>query len=98
MPKLKPVYLQWLDAVSYDTEWKTIDQAVKFCKESKWLIEELGFIIYEDDNEIGLVTMQSPENMSLTHTVKGIQKIPKTWIKKRIDLTEAIYENRKTKS
>lgn len=91
MSKLKPIYIQWLDAVGYDTEWKYIDDAIKFCKESKWLIEELGFIIYEDDKEIGLVTMQSPQNLTQKHTVKGIQKIPKTWIKKRIDLTEAIY-------
>lgn len=88
--KLKPVYLEWLDACSNTNGWMTLSEAKRWCEENKWYVQQLGFIIYENKKEIAIVGEAEPGDRKHLMTVGLIQKIPKTWIRKRIDLSKYI--------
>ena len=54
----------------------------KFCKE-EYVVNEVGWIIFEDDNFI-VVTSQVSDDGDIGNRTK----IPKSWVKKRIKITE----------
>lgn len=59
-------------------------------KRTQWLVEEVGWVVEENKKYIILASTHKPEDEFCDEQVKLLQKIPKTWIKKRVDLTRTI--------
>lgn len=88
--KQKLTYLLWQDAHS-SSGWFTKDQLEKNVNEDEFNVEEIGWIIYEDDKEIHMVarrgTWDKVVDLNTTHEYGMYQRIPKTWILKRKVIT-----------
>ena len=79
-PKL--TYIQWLDAHS-NSGWHTREQIEKFIEESHCITEQVGWVVFEDDKILCIISRKLLWPMEDTVEFGMIQKIPKTWIKKR---------------
>ena len=90
MISLTPVYLEWQDAYA-GKDWLTKDQADCII-ESEMIIRQVGFVYYEDEKCIVLISKVSDCDQNIEPEYGSVHRIPKTWIKKRIDLTEKIKE------
>lgn len=76
---MKLIYIEWEDAC-HNSEWFSEKQAQYWHKEQgKFLIKESGWLVAEDSRAITLASRWAPENGNLG----GLQRIPKTWIRKR---------------
>ena len=81
------IYIEWCDATSYGTgTWQELDELKAWAKnEDSWLIKEVGFVIEETDEYLLLVSQVSDNG-----NVGNAMKIPKGWVRKRIELTEHV--------
>ena len=77
---MTPVYIKWIDAMSADTQWKTIEDAIDWGADVDCTVEEIGFIV-EENKEYILLASRINNNM-----VAGLMKIPKKYITKRTDI------------
>ena len=88
---MKLVYLEWEDACDdVSTGWKTEDEVLEWAKNDSWWVKEIGYVIYEDKKVTVLASKMEPGNKDYCATFKGITRIPKTWIRKRINLSKYI--------
>lgn len=89
---MKLIYIEWDDAHS-SNGWHTKEDVEKFLNEIP-TIKQVGWIFEETNRYIILVGRYAPANIFAGVTEDQgygqIQRIPKTWIKKRIDLTKYI--------
>ena len=76
--KFKLVYIEWADSTSI-SEWKFIDEAIKWAENSVWIVKHVGWIIKETDKYILIGSNIADDGKQ----VGNLQKIPKTWIRKR---------------
>jgi len=88
MKKYPLVYLEWQDACSYDGSaevgsWKSEEEAVEWGKNAEWYVRQAGFIIKENKKYITIAGMCEPGNNDHVPMFGHLQKIPKTWIRKR---------------
>ncbi len=83
---MKLVYLEWQDA-HCNNGWMSEPELKEWSK-GECIINEVGWIAQENKNQIILVSRK--EDMAGNRSFGLIQKIPKTWIRKRIDLTKHI--------
>lgn len=83
------VYIRWTDAVSHEEGWKTQDQYIDWAKGVEWLVETVGWILKETKEYI-LLAAQRGSYIDGEYNYALVIKIPKTWIKVRVDLTEHI--------
>lgn len=84
----KLIYIEWHDAVA-NTGWLNKERMEEFANSDPAIIREIGWVYREDDKEIVLFG-----RTDITEDEYGlIQKIPKTWIRKRIEISqEGFYE------
>ncbi len=88
---MKLIYLEWEDATSQNG-WHTKEEVEQWIKDDNVLIRQVGWIIEENKKYLILVSrlgksiFEGEEDPSYGL----IQKIPKTWIRKRKDLTKDI--------
>ena len=82
---MKLIYIEWADATSPEaTSWWTEESAIEWAENDSYWIESTGWLLKETEKYI-LLGM----NRSTTETGRDIiqygnlQKIPKTWIRKR---------------
>jgi len=81
--KNKLIYIEWCDAVA-NANWFTKDSAELWAKEgSDWVIKESGYVVDETKEYICLASRYKSEDSNTEEQFGGLQKIPKTWIKKR---------------
>jgi len=88
MPKEKQalIYIKWHDAYA-NSSWFTPEQLETEIKDKIFIVEEIGWLVAEDDKEIHLVARRSTQDRGEDITEYGsYQRIPKTWILKRIEL------------
>lgn len=78
---MKLIYIQWEDATACSA-WRSETNAKKWSKETKMTIEEVGWILEETDKYITLVGRKSMWEDD-ENEYGNLQKIPKTWIRKR---------------
>jgi hypothetical protein len=89
--KHKLIYIRWCDACSDTTGWKNLEDAIEWANGVRWLVETTGWVIKETKEYILLAqqrgdwTLENP-----TYQYANFMKIPKTWIKLRIDLSKHI--------
>jgi len=89
----KPVYIEWEDACSNTNGWMNLDEAKEWCNKNKWYVHQLGFIIHEDQFNIYIAGEYEPGGIDNKESVGLLQKIPTTWIRKRIDLTRYVEKD-----
>lgn len=83
MPKkLQLVYIKWCDSIS-TSSWKDMEGAIEWADESNWLVENVGWILKETKEYICLASSVSHPSDGAEDQFSNLQKIPKTWIRKR---------------
>jgi len=88
--KLTLIYLEWADAVSSGSGWTMKEDLDRWIDESEWIIKQCGWILHEDKKHITIVSQIKPED-AFTEAQHGhIQKIPQSWIRKRVNLNKHI--------
>lgn len=80
--KEKLIYLEWADAFRNDMGWMNEERALDWADNSNFFIKEAGFIIKETKEYIA-IAMSVHEDDDGDIQYAGVQKIPKTWIRKR---------------
>jgi len=86
---MKLIYIEWNDAFC-NTGWLSKAELKKLSDEEEFIIKEVGWVFKESKKQIVLVSRYKPEDVRHGEEFGLVQKIPKTWIRKRIDLTKHI--------
>ena len=86
---LKLVYIEWHDAFA-NIGWLTKKEMEDIADTEECIVKECGWIYKETKKEIVLFARYMPDGKGFIEQFGLVQKIPKTWIKKRIDLTNHI--------
>ena len=94
---MKLVYIEWCDAVS-NSSWFDKKEVDKWCEDESEIIKQVGWIYKETNEYMVLVSRLSKSNNGAWDQYGSIQKIPKTWIYKRINLTKHIKEKKRERS
>lgn len=82
------IYIEWCDSTHDAGDWKTAEECEEWARNSLWTVRQVGFIIEENDSYLVLAARVGCEGDESIEPVYGqLQKIPKTWILKRIILT-----------
>ena len=79
------VYFKWLDAHA-SAGWHTPEETAKFLNDEDCIVEQIGWIIYEDKKEIVLCARRLAwDRGSIPHESESgmLQKIPIGWILER---------------
>ncbi len=84
--KHKLVYIEWEDACSNES-WMNEDEISRWANGRKYIVKQVGFIYKEDKEHIILFTGLQEEYELTMHQ---FMKIPKSLIRKRINLTKYI--------
>ncbi len=83
------VMIRWCDAVSSPEGWKYQDQYVEWANGIEWLVETTGWILRETKEYIMLAGQRGCLKDN-EYQYGMVMKIPKTWVKLRVDLTDKI--------
>lgn len=83
------VYVRWCDAVSNANGWSSEEEAIDWAESVEWLTETVGWIMKET-KEYLLIASQRGAYKDCLYDYGMLLKIPKTWIKLRVELTEHI--------
>ena len=88
---MKLIYLEWEDSIAALEEgWLQPQQALDWAKNTDCIVKQIGWLIQEDKKYITIAgAMYDATNFTNQHFC-NLQKIPMTWIRKRIDLTKHI--------
>ena len=83
---MKPIYLEWCDAIADGLEWTDTELAKEWGEKSEWVVREMGWVIAETKEYIVIASVWKPEDELCNEQFKQLMKIPKTWIRKRVNL------------
>lgn len=86
--KKKLIYIEWYDAASPadDTGWWSEEGIIKWSDNFDSRVLSVGWIIKECKEYILLASEHNVNNNNYAHPLR----VPKTWIKKRVNLTRHI--------
>ncbi len=87
---MKLIYIEWEDSMTRSDGWWTLKEAQKWAEEERYLVRECGWLIKEDKEFITLSTKFSDVTEHAEKMYCILHKIPRTWIRKRVDLTKYI--------
>lgn len=80
------IYIEWCDATAINSDWESIQTVIDYAKEDEsWLVREVGFVLEETDEYLLLASQ-----ITIGGSVGNAVKIPTTWIRKRIELSDAV--------
>ncbi len=74
MSKPKLVYLEWIDAVG-NSRWFTNSEAITWAKTSKWMVREVGWVIYEDSKVLCFASSWKIEDEYTGEQFGGLHQI-----------------------
>ena len=86
--KHKLIYIEWHDAFASGS-WFT-KRELEDWKKGEFIVSEVGWLIEETSKQIILAARHNQEDNGDLEQWGSLQKIPKTWIRRRIDLTKHI--------
>lgn len=90
-PVVKIIYIEWCDAVSDGSRWMSMQDAKNWGNNEDWVVKQVGFLLDEKDEYLLLASRINPHRVTEDEIrVDGLLKLPKTWVRKRIDLSESI--------
>lgn len=81
-------YIEWEDAIAL-TGWMSEKETMKWFKNQSMTVKQIGWIVTETKKYIGIVSRISDWGEG-EKEFGQIQKIPKTWIRRRVLLTDCI--------
>lgn len=84
--KPKPVLIQWCDAITGSQNWESVEDAIRWGDTQDWVITQAGFILKETKEYILIASKYNAQTQD-SDKVDGVTKIPKTWIRKRKNIT-----------
>lgn len=87
---MKLVYLEWQDAHALGEGWTDDREIKEMWKSNDMIIKQCGFVIKEDSKSLLLAGQYVIAGKFVEKGYGNVVKIPKGWIKKRIDLTTYI--------
>lgn len=88
--KMPLIYLEWEDATAF-SGWHTKDEVQSYVIEENTIIAQVGWVYEETDKLIILISRLGDGIYDGKVKAFGnIQKIPKTWIRRRISLSKYI--------
>ena len=85
---MKIIYIEWADAISSGSPWISADELEDWLDNSEWMIKHVGFLLKETKEYILLASKFKPDDKWSISSYGHIQKIPKTWIRKKEVLGE----------
>jgi hypothetical protein len=77
---MKLVYVKWVDAMAADIGWKTIEDAIEWGEDIYCAVDEVGYIVDENDNYLLLASKVNGELDKHNVMVSGLMRIPKKYI------------------
>ena len=77
--KQKLVYIRWQDAHTLGG-WQTEEEITEAVNHSIFIIESIGWIIYEDEKEIHIASKRGLWNQYDSNQYGSYTRIPKAWI------------------
>lgn len=86
----KLVFIEWCDAIASGLDWTEASVALEWGKRSEWVVQEVGWLLEDTKEYIVIASAHKPEDEFCDEQYKHLMKIPKTWIRKRIDLSEHV--------
>jgi len=86
---MKLIYIEWCDAIEAQKTWQSLEEIKEWADTNNWIVCEVGYLIKETKEYILIANRASLYDED-EPTYAGVMKIPFTWIKKRIDLTNSI--------
>jgi hypothetical protein len=93
--KYKLIYLEWEDATS-KSSWETPEDALEWFSKDNSVACDVGWLIKETKTHLLIASRYMSPSPWAEESLGLLEKIPKGWIKKRVDLTKYIYENKQT--
>ncbi len=90
MKNYKLIYLEWCDAIESRAGWQEIDVIKYWAKNEDWIVKECGFLIEENKEYLLFASRIGDYHNDNTPKFGSIMKIPKTWIRRKIDLTKYV--------
>ncbi len=81
----KLIYIEWADAVS-NTTWFDDEMAVEWADNTEWVVKQVGWVIKETKEYICIASRRKEEDTNTVAQWGQLEKIPKTWIRKRKNL------------
>jgi hypothetical protein len=87
----KIIYLEWCDAIADSSRWMSIKEAKDWGNNEDWLIKQVCFLLDETQEYLLLAGRINPHQHTEDEIrVDSLLKLPKTWIRNRIDLSGSI--------
>ncbi len=83
----KLIYIEWEDAMDWNDRWRDEEEVLQWAQNDAWIVKQSGWLMKENKNYIVLASKYSLQDNAET-LYSNFSKIPKTWIRKRIDLTK----------
>ena len=77
-----PTYLEWADACA-NAGWFGQGEATRWAERDEWIVRELGWIVKETREYVLFAGRWMPPCSYSYEQFGNLQKIPKTWIRKR---------------
>jgi len=77
---MEKVYIKWIDAMADNSGWKTIEDAVEWAETVPIEIDEVGYILEENEEYILLISKINKD------IVSGLTRIPKKYIVEQKEL------------
>ena len=87
--KYKLIYIEWEDCCA-NGSWMDEEEFSKWTNSDRYIIKQTGFVYKETKEHLILFSGFHDENGDYKGQYHHCLRIPKTWIRKRIDLTKHI--------
>lgn len=88
---MKLIYIEWCDAINDTPNWMPLKDAIEWADNEDWVIKQSAFLLKETDEYLLLCSKINPHYHSEDEVrVDSLLKLPKTWVRKRVDLSEFI--------
>lgn len=84
------IYIEQCDAIESNVGWEEIDVIKHWAKTDEWVVKECGFLIDETKEYIVFASRIGNYHKDNTAKFGSINKIPKTWIRKKVKLNQQI--------
>lgn len=85
------IYIEWCDAIADNSRWMSLQEAKDWGNNEDWIIKQVGFLLVETDEYLLLANKINPHrDTEVDLKVDSLLKLPKTWIRKRVNLAEVI--------
>ncbi|SRR5258708_14955342 len=88
------LYIEWEDACS-EHGWKDGEEMEKWIDDEGVFVQQVGWMVSETKTHINFAARKSAERNVWEMQYGNLQKIPKTWIRRKVNLSKHICRKKK---